>query len=62
MGITIGPILAGVLISLTSRGPYTGTQGFQAMWIVCAGAALTSIVFVRRLQRAENDRRELERE
>jgi len=61
VGITIGPILAGVLISLTSSGPFTGTQGFQAMWIVCAGAALTSIVFVRKLQRAEDDRRRLER-
>ena len=62
VGITLGPILAGVLIALTSSGPFTGTQGFQAMWIVCAGAALTSIFFVRRLQRAEDDRRGLERE
>jgi MFS family permease len=60
VGITLGPIVAGILISLTSTGPFTGTQGFQAMWIVCAGAALTSIFFVRRLQRAEDDRRRLE--
>ncbi len=62
VGITLGPILAGVLISLTSSGPFTGTQGFQAMWIVCSGAALTSIFFVHKLQRAEDDRRGLERE
>jgi MFS family permease len=62
VGITLGPILAGVLIWLTRSGPFTGTQGFQAMWIVCAGAALTSIVFVRGLERAADDRRSLERE
>lgn len=61
VGITVGPVLAGGLISVTSSGPFSGTSGFQAMWIVCAGAALTSIVFVRKLQRAEDDRRELER-
>lgn len=61
VGITIGPILAGILISVTGSGLFTGTEGFQAMWIVCAGAALTSIVFVRRLERAEDDRRRLER-
>jgi MFS family permease len=60
VGITLGPILAGALIWLTRSGPFTGTQGFQAMWIVCAGAALTSIFFVRKLQQADEDRRELE--
>jgi MFS family permease len=59
-GITTGPILAGILISLTASGVFKGTQGFQAMWIVCAGAALTSIIFLRKLQRAEDDRRRLE--
>ena len=34
-------------------------QGFRAMWIVCAGAALTSLIFVGKLQRAEDDRRHL---
>jgi predicted MFS family arabinose efflux permease len=62
VGITLGPILAGILISVTSSGPFTGTQGFQAMWIVCAGAALTSLVFLRRLERADEDRRQLKGE
>jgi MFS family permease len=62
VGITLGPILAGILIALTSGGPFKGTHGFQAMWIVCAGAALTSIVFLGKLQRADEDRRELEDE
>jgi MFS family permease len=62
VGITLGPILAGILISVTGSGPFNGTQGFQAMWIVCAGAALTSIWFVHKLERAEDDRRRLSRE
>ncbi len=62
VGITVGPILAGILIAVTSNGPFSGTKGFQAMWIVCAGAALTSILFVRRLQQAEDDRRRLEQD
>jgi len=45
---------------VTGSGPFTATKGFQARWIVCAGAALTSIVFLRKLQRAEEDRRRLE--
>ena len=60
VGITLGPILAGALIWFTRNGPFSGTQGFQAMWIVCAAAALTSIVFVRKLEHAEDDRRRLE--
>jgi MFS family permease len=60
VGIILGPVLAGILISVTGSSPFKGTQGFQAMWIVCAGAALTSIVFLRKLQRAEDDRHRLE--
>ena len=52
IGIVAGPIIAGVLISLTSRHPFGSTQGFQAMWIVCAAGAFGSIPFVRRLRRA----------
>lgn len=59
VGITLGPIIAGVLISVTSGGPFASTHGFQAMWIVCAAAALTSLLFLRRLGQAEQDRRAL---
>jgi MFS family permease len=62
VGIIAGPILAGVAISLTSNGPFTATHGFQAVWIVCAVAALTSLLFLRRLKRADEDRRELAEE
>jgi MFS family permease len=62
VGITLGPILAGILISVTSSGPFGSTQGFQAMWIVCAGAALTSLIFLRKLAQAERDRSRLQRQ
>jgi MFS family permease len=61
IGIICGPILAGVAVSLTASGPFKATQGFQAMWIVCAAAALSSIVFLRSLKGQSEDRRELQR-
>src|SRR5947209_2787684 len=62
IGIIAGPILAGVLISVTASGPFQGTHGFQAMWIVCAAGALTSLLFIHRLRAADEDRRELRQE
>ncbi len=62
VGITLGPIIAGVLISVTSSGPFRSTHGFQAMWIVCAGAALGSILFLRKLAQADEDRRALKQQ
>lgn len=59
IGIVAGPVLAGAVIALTKSGPFGATQGFQAMWMICAAAALLSLVFVRRLRRATADRREL---
>jgi predicted MFS family arabinose efflux permease len=62
LGIVSGPILAGILISLTGSGPFGATHGYQAMWIVCAAAAFLSLVFVRRLERSTEDRRALRRD
>lgn len=62
IGIIAGPILAGIAIALTSSGPFSATQGFQAVWIVCAVAALTSLLFLRKLREADEDRRDLARE
>jgi MFS family permease len=59
LGIVAGPILAGAVISLTQQGPFAASHGFQAMWIVCAVAALGSLFFVRQLQREGADRRAL---
>lgn len=59
IGIVLGPVLAGAVILLTKNGPFGHTQGFQSIWVVCAAAALLSLVFVRGLRRASQDRREL---
>jgi MFS family permease len=59
LGIITGPVLAGLAISLTSDGAFAATHGFQGVWIVCAGAALTSLLFVRRVSRAPVDRNDL---
>lgn len=59
LGIVAGPILAGVVISLTGSGPFASTHGFQAMWIVCAAAAFGSLPFLRWMRRASEDRRAL---
>jgi MFS family permease len=59
VGITTGPLIAGVLISVTQHGPFGGTQGYQAMWIVCSAAALASLWFIRGMRRAVSDRQEL---
>lgn len=58
IGIVAGPILAGVAIALTRSGVFAGTQGFQAMWIVCSAAALASLLFLGRLRSAYPDRPE----
>jgi MFS family permease len=56
IGIVVGPILAGVLIAVTQSTPFSGTHGFQAIWIVCAAGAFGSIPFVRRLGHAREQR------
>jgi MFS family permease len=60
VGIVLGPILAGALIWLTKEGVFKATNGFQAMWIVCAAATFGSLFFLRRMAKAVEDRRELE--
>jgi MFS family permease len=59
VGIIAGPVLAGIAISLTSSGPFATTHGFQAVWLVCAAAALASLLFIHKLREADEDRREL---
>ena len=58
VGIVLGPILAGVAITVL-KPAFGSTQGFQAMWFICAAAALASLLFLRRLRQADQDRREL---
>ncbi len=52
LGIVAGPVLAGALISLMG-GTFQATHGFQAMWIVCAGATFASLPFVRHMRRLD---------
>lgn len=59
VGIVTGPILAGVAIAVAPAGLFRATAGFQAMWIVCAAAALGSLPFLARLRHADQDRKEL---
>jgi MFS family permease len=59
LGIFSGPIIAGVLISITGSSPFGATHGFQAMWIVCAGATFVSLYFLHKLQRLSADRQAL---
>jgi MFS family permease len=49
VGTALGPLLAGVAISV-GRGPLASSQGYAAMWAVCAVATLASIPLVRRLR------------
>ncbi len=57
VGIVLGPVLAGALIELTRGGLYSGTRGYQAMWIVCAAASVLSLWFLRRLAAAAGNER-----
>ncbi|HET7630169.1 MAG TPA: MFS transporter [Candidatus Saccharimonadales bacterium] len=47
VGIMLGPILAGAAISIAPK-TYLA-NGFAAMWLVCGGAMLLSLLFLRRL-------------
>ncbi len=55
VGIVLGPLIAGALIWGTRHGLFAATQGFQAMWIVCAAATFASLFFLRRLDYANED-------
>lgn len=56
LGTALGPLLAGVAISLTSD-VFGTTQGYQATWGVCAVAVLLSLVPLARLRRLTVNRR-----
>jgi MFS family permease len=51
LGAWFGPLLGGVAISALA-GVFPATQGYQAVWGVCAAAALLSLLPLRRLRRA----------
>jgi MFS family permease len=49
VGTALGPLFAGIAIAVL-RGPLDGTQGYAAMWPVCAAAILASIPLVARMR------------
>jgi MFS family permease len=56
IGITIGPVAAGALISLTAGNVFEQTHGYQATWIVPLVAILGSLPLLGRLDQ-ERERR-----
>jgi MFS family permease len=54
LGLMLGPALAGVAIQLL-RGPLGDTEGYAAMWGVCAAAIFASIPLLVRLRRLGAD-------
>jgi MFS family permease len=50
IGTALGPLLAGVAIEVLD-GPFSSTQGYAAMWLVCGGTILLSVPPLMRLRR-----------
>jgi MFS family permease len=49
IGTALGPLLAGVAIQVLD-GPFAGTDGFAAMWLICGGTILLSLPFLHALR------------
>ena len=50
IGTALGPLLAGIAIEVLHT-PFSSTQGYAAMWLVCGGAILLSVPPLMRLRR-----------
>jgi MFS family permease len=55
IGTALGPLLAGVAIQVLG-GPFSATEGYGAMWLVCGGAILLSLPALARLRTLAEDR------
>jgi MFS family permease len=55
LGTWLGPLSAGIAISALA-GTFSATQGYQAVWGVCAAAVLLSLLPFQRLRRQTEDR------
>lgn len=55
IGTALGPLMAGVAIEVL-EGPFSGTDGYAAMWLVCGGTILLSVPALERLRRLAGDR------
>jgi Na+/melibiose symporter-like transporter len=58
IGTMLGPLVGGAAVQL-ARGPLSGTDGYAAVFAVCAVAILASIPLLRGLRDADEDRAEL---
>ncbi len=52
VGVMAGPVIAGVAISVLEP-VFSSTQGYAAAWLIAAGAALLSLLPLRRLRRLD---------
>ena len=48
VGVMLGPLFGGVAVSL-GAGVFTSTEGYAAVWAVCAAACVASVPFLRRV-------------
>jgi Na+/melibiose symporter-like transporter len=55
IGTALGPLAAGIAIQ-TLDGPFSATDGYGAMWLVCGGAILLSLPALARLRTLAEDR------
>ncbi len=55
IGTALGPLLAGIAIQVL-EGPFSSTDGYGAMWLVCGGAILLSVPALKRLRELAEDR------
>jgi MFS family permease len=50
IGTALGPLLAGIAIQVL-HDPFSSTDGYGAMWLVCGGTILASVPFLAMLRR-----------
>jgi Na+/melibiose symporter-like transporter len=55
IGTALGPLLAGIAIQYL-HDPFSSTDGYAAMWLVCGGMILLSLPALSRLRRLAEDR------
>jgi len=53
--VVLGPVLGGLVID-GLRGPLSSTQGYSAVWLVCAAAVALSIPLLRMTKGGEDER------
>ena len=57
VGVMLGPLLAGVAISIGS-GILSSTEGYASMWLVCGAAALAAVPLIQHVEPRESNTRD----